>query len=143
MISEAYEANYRVHGARKIQRVNRQGHAVARCTVERLMREPDIAGALRGKRVITALPGDRADPRPGRPEPRRRCPEPLLGRRPHPRENPGRRRLRRLRRRHLLPPDRRPVRHHGEGNHLRPRRPRPSRPGERPIPSSRPRPSRP
>ncbi|WP_425586931.1 IS3 family transposase [Streptomyces yanii] len=35
-ISEAFQANYRVYGARKIWReLNRQGHRVARCTVER------------------------------------------------------------------------------------------------------------
>ncbi|MFI2511460.1 IS3 family transposase [Streptomyces sp. NPDC018972] len=57
-ISEVFEANYRVYGARKIWReLNRQGHAVARCTVERLMRELGITGAVRGRRVITTLPG--------------------------------------------------------------------------------------
>ncbi|MFE0631231.1 IS3 family transposase [Streptomyces sp. NPDC058864] len=57
-ISEVFEANYRVYGARKIWReLNRQGSDVARCTVERLMRELGIAGAVRGKRVITTLPG--------------------------------------------------------------------------------------
>ncbi|MFD9607081.1 IS3 family transposase [Streptomyces sp. NPDC059970] len=34
-IQKAYTSNYRVYGARKIWReLNRQGHAVARCTVE-------------------------------------------------------------------------------------------------------------
>ncbi|MGW7610978.1 IS3 family transposase [Streptomyces sp. NPDC054766] len=36
--------------------LNRQGVAVARCTVERLMRELGITGAVRGKRVITMVP---------------------------------------------------------------------------------------
>ena len=45
-IKEVYEANYRVYGARKVWRqLNRQGQRVARCTVERLMREIGIAGA--------------------------------------------------------------------------------------------------
>ncbi|MEE1807662.1 IS3 family transposase [Streptomyces sp. BE133] len=57
-IHEVYTSNYRVYGARKIWReLNRQGHAVARCTVERLMRELGITGAVRGKRVITTIPG--------------------------------------------------------------------------------------
>ncbi|MFH0245803.1 IS3 family transposase [Streptomyces sp. HK10] len=48
LIQEAYNANYRVHGARKIWRhLNRQGWTVARCTVERLMRELGITGAVR------------------------------------------------------------------------------------------------
>ncbi|MFD9624200.1 IS3 family transposase [Streptomyces virginiae] len=61
LISEVFEANYRVYGARKVWReLNRRGHAVARCTVERLMRELNIAGVVRGKRVITTLPGGQA-----------------------------------------------------------------------------------
>ncbi|MEV0966295.1 IS3 family transposase [Streptomyces sp. NPDC049910] len=56
-IKEVYESNYRVYGARKIWRqLNRQGHEVARCTIERLMRELGIAGAVRGKKVITTMP---------------------------------------------------------------------------------------
>ncbi|WP_373318897.1 MULTISPECIES: IS3 family transposase [Streptomyces] len=51
-----FEADYRVYGARKIRRgLNRQGHAVARCTVERLMYETGIAGIVRGKKVITTI----------------------------------------------------------------------------------------
>ncbi|MET9879532.1 IS3 family transposase [Actinacidiphila glaucinigra] len=56
LIQEAYDANYRVYGARKIWRPpNRQGHDVARCTVERLMRDLGITGAVRGKKVITTI----------------------------------------------------------------------------------------
>ncbi|WUG33059.1 IS3 family transposase [Streptomyces sp. NBC_00459] len=56
-IKEVYEANYRVYDARKVWRqLNRQGQKVARCTVERLMREIGIAGAVRGKKVITTMP---------------------------------------------------------------------------------------
>ncbi|MGW6396407.1 IS3 family transposase [Streptomyces sp. NPDC055103] len=56
LIQEAYDADYRVHGARKIWRhLNRQGQTVARCTVERLMRELGITGAVRGKKVITTI----------------------------------------------------------------------------------------
>ncbi|MEV0742165.1 IS3 family transposase [Streptomyces sp. NPDC050549] len=54
---EVYEADYRVYGARKVWRqLNRQGQKVARCTVERLMREIGIAGAVDGKKVITTMP---------------------------------------------------------------------------------------
>ncbi|MDQ0956430.1 transposase InsO family protein [Streptomyces sp. B4I13] len=61
LIQHVYDVNYRVYGARKIWReLNRQGQAVARCTVERLMRELGITGAVRGKRVITTLPGGQA-----------------------------------------------------------------------------------
>ncbi|MFR0355287.1 IS3 family transposase [Streptomyces sediminimaris] len=64
-ITKVFEANYRVYGARKIWReLNRQGRAVARCTVERLMRELGITGAVRGKRVITTLPGGQAERAP-------------------------------------------------------------------------------
>ncbi|GLV76357.1 putative transposase for insertion sequence element IS986/IS6110 [Streptomyces hygroscopicus subsp. hygroscopicus] len=64
-IQEVYTSNYRVYGARKIWReLNRQGHAVARCTVERLMRELRIQGAVRGKRVITTIPGGQAERAP-------------------------------------------------------------------------------
>ncbi|MFI9082101.1 IS3 family transposase [Streptomyces sioyaensis] len=64
-IQEVYTSNYRVYGARKIWReLNRQGHAVARCTVERLMRELGITGAVRGKRVITTIPGGQAERAP-------------------------------------------------------------------------------
>ncbi|WP_411572764.1 IS3 family transposase [Streptomyces pluripotens] len=64
-IHEVYTSNYRVYGARKIWReLNRQGHAVARCTVERLMRELGIQGAVRGKRVITTIPGGQAERAP-------------------------------------------------------------------------------
>ncbi|MEW1654754.1 IS3 family transposase [Streptomyces sp. NPDC093707] len=64
-ISEVFEANYHVYGARKVWReLNRQGHRVARCTVERLMGELGIAGAVRGKRVITTLPGGQVERAP-------------------------------------------------------------------------------
>ncbi len=51
LIRTIYDANYQVYGARKIWReLHRQGHAVARCTVERLMRRLGIAGVIRGRR---------------------------------------------------------------------------------------------
>ncbi len=69
LIEEVYTSNYWVYGARKIWReLNRQGHAVARCTVERLMRELGIAGAVRGRKVITTIPGGQAERAPDRVE---------------------------------------------------------------------------
>ncbi|MFE7814051.1 IS3 family transposase, partial [Streptomyces sp. NPDC057433] len=57
LIQQIFEVNYRVHGARKVWReLHRQGHVVARCTVERLMRELGVTGAVRGKKVITTIP---------------------------------------------------------------------------------------
>ncbi|MFD3456296.1 IS3 family transposase [Streptomyces sp. NPDC058691] len=57
LIQKAHDADYRVYGARKIWRhLNRQGRDVARCTVERLMRDDlGITGAVRGKKVITTI----------------------------------------------------------------------------------------
>ncbi|MFH0240848.1 IS3 family transposase [Streptomyces sp. HK10] len=67
LIQEVHETNFRVYGARKVWReLNRQGHTVARCTVERLMREIGIAGAVRGKRVITTIPDPAAARAPDR-----------------------------------------------------------------------------
>jgi putative transposase len=63
-IVAAHAANYGVYGARKVWlALNREGVAVARCTVERLMRELGLAGARRGKRVRTTV----ADPSAARP----------------------------------------------------------------------------
>ncbi len=56
-ISRVHQDNYGVYGARKVWlQLNREGTPVARCTVERLMRELGLAGARRGKRVRTTVP---------------------------------------------------------------------------------------
>jgi putative transposase len=56
VIQEVYDRNYRVYGARKIWReLHRQGHQVARCTVERLMGEIGLSGAVRGKKHVTTI----------------------------------------------------------------------------------------
>ena len=59
----AGEKGRKVYGARKIWlELNSRGIAVARCTVERLMRELGIRGASPGrKRPPTTLPGDPSD----------------------------------------------------------------------------------
>jgi putative transposase len=61
LIIKIYNENYQVYGARKIwEQLHRQGHQVARCTVERLMRRVDIRGVSRGRaRRCTTVP-DRA-----------------------------------------------------------------------------------
>ncbi len=48
-IERVWKDNYEVYGARKVwHALNREGIAVARCTVERLMRAAGLCGALRG-----------------------------------------------------------------------------------------------
>jgi putative transposase len=56
-----FKQNYEVYGADKIwAQLNREQLKVARCTVERLMRQLGIKGATRGKSVRTTLAGDSA-----------------------------------------------------------------------------------
>ncbi len=61
-IRRVFEANFQVYGARKVWRqLQREGIDIARCTVERLMREMGLRGAVRGKPVKTTV-SDRAAP---------------------------------------------------------------------------------
>lgn len=54
--------NFGVYGAPKIwAQLNREGIRVARCTVERLMGELGLRGAVRGKTRRTTVPDDSAD----------------------------------------------------------------------------------
>ena len=49
-IRRVFEANFHVYGVRKVWRqLGREGIVVARCTVERLMRQMGLRGAVRGK----------------------------------------------------------------------------------------------
>ena len=49
-IRRVHADNYGVYGARKVWlTLNREGVPVARCTVERLMRQEGLAGAVRGR----------------------------------------------------------------------------------------------
>ncbi|MFF2993175.1 IS3 family transposase [Streptomyces sp. NPDC057950] len=58
---QVFEANYLVYGAREIRhQLHCQGHRVARCRVERLMRELGTTGALRGRYGWWALLAPRA-----------------------------------------------------------------------------------
>jgi putative transposase len=53
-IRRVWDENFEVYGVRKVWRqLNREGIAVARCTVARLMGEMGLAGAVRGRAVKT------------------------------------------------------------------------------------------
>ncbi|WP_156482894.1 IS3 family transposase [Sphingopyxis granuli] len=55
-VVRVFAENFGVYGARKVWRqMNREGCAVARCTVERLMRELSLQGVIRGKPVRTTI----------------------------------------------------------------------------------------
>jgi transposase InsO family protein len=55
-VQRVFDANFGVYGVRKVWRqLNREGFDVARCTVERLMRELGLAGVIRGKPVRTTV----------------------------------------------------------------------------------------
>src|SRR3954467_14682123 len=63
-IRRVFEENFRVYGVRKVWRqLGREGIAVARCTVARLMRTMGLQGAVRGKPVRTTI-SDKAAPCP-------------------------------------------------------------------------------
>ena len=56
-IRRVWEENFRVYGLRKTWRqMKREGTAVARCTVERLMREMGLQGVVRGRKARTTIP---------------------------------------------------------------------------------------
>jgi putative transposase len=60
-IRRVHHAHYGVYGARKVWlQLRREGIDVARCTVERLMRELGLSGAHRGKRKRTTIPDPQA-----------------------------------------------------------------------------------
>jgi len=58
-IQRVWDENFRVYGARKVWRqLNREGIMVARCTVERLMRDLGLSGAVRGRKFKTTVADD-------------------------------------------------------------------------------------
>ncbi len=60
-VQRIWQANFQVYGADKVWRqLNREGVAVARCTVERLMRQEGLQGVRRGKAVRTTIPDPKA-----------------------------------------------------------------------------------
>jgi putative transposase len=57
-----WQANYRVYGVRKLWKAARRaGHVIGRDQVGRLMRQLDIRGVQRSRRVRTTRPDERAD----------------------------------------------------------------------------------
>jgi putative transposase len=60
-IRRVHAANFGVYGARKVWRqLGREGVAVARCAVERLMRRTGLRSAVRGRETRTAMPDEAA-----------------------------------------------------------------------------------
>jgi putative transposase len=63
-IARVFAVNFEVYGARKVWlQLNREGLAVARCTVARLMRGMGLRGVIRGKHIRTTF-SDKAAPCP-------------------------------------------------------------------------------
>ena len=106
-IERVHAANYGVYGARKVWlALNREGIEVARCTVERLMAELGLTGAVRGTVKRTTI----ADPTAARPADlvsvgSARRPQPAMGGRPDLRVDLVGIRLRRVCHRRLRTPD--------------------------------------
>jgi len=60
-IDRVWRENRQVYGAHKVwKQLNRESTPVARCTVERLMRDLGLQGAVRGKKLKTTIPGEAA-----------------------------------------------------------------------------------
>ena len=63
-VLRVFAENFGVYGVRKVWRqMRRENHPVARCTVERLMRDLGLQGVIRGKPVRTTI-SDKATPCP-------------------------------------------------------------------------------
>lgn len=63
-ISRVWNDNFMVYGARKVWlQLKREGYLIARCTIERLMRQMGLHGVIRGKAKRTTVASDR-DERP-------------------------------------------------------------------------------
>ena len=60
-VARVHAENFGVYGAPKVwAQLNREGHRVARCTVERLMRDLGLSGAVRGRPKRTTVADDSA-----------------------------------------------------------------------------------
>ncbi|MFS8974523.1 IS3 family transposase [Cupriavidus necator] len=60
-VKRVWQANMQVYGADKVwKQLNRESITVARCTVERLMKQQSLRGVIRGKRIRTTIPDARA-----------------------------------------------------------------------------------
>jgi putative transposase len=63
-VARVFAENFAVYGARKVwHQLGREGFDVARCTVERLMKDIGLQGVIRGKPVRTTI-SDKAAPCP-------------------------------------------------------------------------------
>ncbi|MDT0577185.1 MAG: IS3 family transposase [Caenibius sp.] len=63
-VRRVFDANFKVYGVRKVWRqMQREGFDIARCTVERLMRDLGLQGVIRGKPVKTTV-SDKTAPCP-------------------------------------------------------------------------------
>lgn len=63
-IARVFAENFAVYGVRKVWRqMRREGFVIARCTVERLMRDMGLQGVIRGKPLRTTI-SDKAAPCP-------------------------------------------------------------------------------
>ena len=61
-IRRVWTKNYKAYGARRVyKQLRREGHQVAKCTVERIMRKEGIKGVIRGKPHFTTYPDEAAD----------------------------------------------------------------------------------
>jgi putative transposase len=64
-IARVHATNLEVYGADKVwAQLNREGTSVARCTVERLMREMGLSGARRGRAYKVTTQADERQHRP-------------------------------------------------------------------------------
>jgi transposase InsO family protein len=58
-IRRVWQENFRAYGARKVwKQLHREHIPVARCTVERLMRQEGLRGVVRGRRTRTTTPDE-------------------------------------------------------------------------------------
>jgi transposase InsO family protein len=65
LIQRLWDANHQVYGPRKVwKQLRREGHEVARCTVERLMRAMGLRGVSRGRAWRITTQSDAAAERP-------------------------------------------------------------------------------
>ncbi len=66
-IERVWKENFGVYGARKVWcQLKREGVEVARCTVERLMRDMGLQGAVRGRKYKTTIVDEAAERPPDR-----------------------------------------------------------------------------
>jgi putative transposase len=64
LLRQIHGQHFGVYGVRKLwHQLRREGGQVARCTVERLMRDLGLKGVRRGRQIRTTVPDERA-PRP-------------------------------------------------------------------------------